>query len=70
MLFHLKESTSADLAAVATAVTELEARTSVFTAPSASWYRQQGVSLQSLLEDAPLVRIEFQTKSRSADDSA
>lgn len=59
LIFHLKESTTADLAATATIVTDREERARVFAVPSASWYLQQGDSLQSLLDDAPMVRLQF-----------
>lgn len=57
--FHLKESARADLAAKATEVTGRDERARVFAAPSADWYLRQGDSMESLLEDAPMVRLEF-----------
>ncbi len=59
LTFHLKESVAADLAAVATEVTDQAERALVFGAASAAWYSNQGDSRQSLLDDAPMVRIEF-----------
>lgn len=59
LIFHLKETTTADLPAQATAVTDPDERSQVFAASSASWYLQQGDSLDSLLNDAPMVRLRF-----------
>lgn len=59
LTFHLKESTSADLDAQAEVVSDRSERARVFAAPSARWYSQQGDSLESLLDDAPMVRITF-----------
>jgi len=59
MLFHLKETMTADLPAQATIVTDPDERARVFAAPSASWYLEQGDSLDSLLDDAPMVRLQF-----------
>ena len=59
LIFHLKETTTADLSAQATAVTDPDERSQVFAASSASWYLQQGDSLDSLLNDAPMVRLRF-----------
>lgn len=57
--FHLKESVRADLPAVATEVTDRNERARVFAAPSADWYLRQGDDLDSLLDDAPMVRVDF-----------
>ena len=59
LLFHLKETVTADLRAKATIVTDPDERAHVFAASSASWYLQQGDSLDSLLDDAPMVRLHF-----------
>jgi hypothetical protein len=59
LIFHLKETTTADLPAQATAVTDPDERSQVFAASSASWYLHQGDSLDSLLNDAPMVRLRF-----------
>lgn len=59
LTFHLKESCTVDLAAVAIEVTDLDERSNVFDAASAKWYLDQGDDLESLLADAPMVRISF-----------
>jgi deazaflavin-dependent oxidoreductase (nitroreductase family) len=59
LLFHLKETTTADLSAQAMIVTDPDERARVFAASSASWYLHQGDSLDSLLDDAPMVRVQF-----------
>ena len=58
--FHLKESITADLNARAAIVTNEAERKLVFQAPSAQWYLQQGDTLDELLAQAPMVRIEFE----------
>jgi len=58
-VFHLKESLRADLPAVATEVTDRGERARVFAEPSADWYLRQGDDLESLLDDAPMVRVDF-----------
>ena len=59
LIFHLKESVVADLPATATIVDQRDERASVFHAPSAAWYLNQGDSLDSLLTHAPMVRLAF-----------
>ncbi len=59
LTFHLKESTTADLAAQATVVDDRSERQRVFAASSASWYLNQGDDLEDLLDEAPMVRINF-----------
>lgn len=59
LMFHLKESLTADIAAHATEVTDPEERRLVFTSATAQWYLNQGDSLESLLTDAPMVRLRF-----------
>jgi deazaflavin-dependent oxidoreductase (nitroreductase family) len=58
--FHLKESITADLNARAMVVTDADERARVFQATSAQWYLQQGDDLDSLLAEAPMVRVEFE----------
>ena len=57
--FHLKEAITADLNAQAMVVTDKAERARVFQAASAQWYLEQGDSLESLLAEAPMVRVEF-----------
>lgn len=57
--FHLKESTTADLAATASVVKDLDERRRIFEAASATWYRQQGDDFEDLVTSAPLVRVTF-----------
>ncbi len=59
-VFHLKESTSADLAAIATAVLDPETRHDVLTHAAAQWYRRNA-ELEALLESAPMVEVTFET---------
>ncbi len=57
-VFHLKESTTADLVATATVVSEHDERRSVFEAATAKWYRDQE-PLERLIADAPVLEINF-----------
>ena len=57
--FVLKESLSAALPAVATEVTDRAERERVFSAPETSWYRERTGSLARLVDEGPLVRVEF-----------
>lgn len=57
-IFHLKESTAADLPATATVVHDVDERHRVFDAASASWYLEQD-DLADLLAHAPTVRVTF-----------
>ena len=56
-VFHLKESTVADLSASAEVVTDRAERSRVFAHASASWYSNQGDSMSSLVDEAPMVRV-------------
>ena len=57
-IFHLKESTKADLDAVATVVTDLEERQMVLGSQAAAWYRSED-DLGELVREAPLVQVTF-----------
>ena len=57
--FVLKESLAAVLPAVATEITDRDERTRIFSAPETSWYREQTGSVARLVDEAPLVRVEF-----------
>ena len=57
--FHLKESVTADLAATATVVTDEHERRRVFAHPTADWYLRQEDTLDELIAEAPMVRIDF-----------
>jgi len=57
--FHLKESVTADLAATAAVVTDRAERERVFAHPTADWYLRQDDTLADLLDEAPMMRVEF-----------
>jgi deazaflavin-dependent oxidoreductase (nitroreductase family) len=59
LTFHLKESVRADLSATATVVTDRAEREQVFLDANAHWYLGQGETLDDLLEDAPMIRVNF-----------
>ncbi len=58
MIFHLKESTQADLAAHAKPVTDSDTRRMVLTHMVAQWYREQ-VDIDTLIDSAPMVEVTF-----------
>lgn len=58
-VFRLKESVSAELPARAVIVTDSEERRRVYSDPAASWYLDQTGSLDRLVDEAPLVRVDF-----------
>ncbi|MEZ5282058.1 MAG: nitroreductase/quinone reductase family protein [Acidimicrobiales bacterium] len=58
-IFRLKESVVAELPARAVIVTDAQERRRVYSAPEAGWYLEQTGSLDRLVADAPLVRVEF-----------
>ena len=58
-IFRLKESVVAELPARAVIVTDVQERRRVYSAPEAGWYLEQTGSLDRLVADAPLVRVEF-----------
>ena len=56
--FHLKQSAHADLAAVATPITEANARRHILSQVVAKWNRQ--AELDAFIQHSPLVRVELQ----------
>ncbi len=58
LIFHLKESTQADLPATTVKITDRATRQMVFEHPTAKWYRDQ-TSMDDLLENAPMVEVFF-----------
>jgi hypothetical protein len=58
LMFHLKESTKADLAATAVMVTDAATRRRIFEHDSAHWYRTQ-TTIEDLVENAPMIEVFF-----------
>jgi len=56
--FHLKESLSAELQAVATVVDDLEQRQRVFESADAHWYRANDDGGE-MIATAPMIRVTF-----------
>ncbi len=54
---HLKERVRADLAATARPVTDEDFRRQVLEHLEATWYRQQGEDLATLVAEAPMVEL-------------
>lgn len=55
----LKQSVEATLRARASLVTDREDRQYIFSAPETAWYREKVDSVSDLINDSPLVEIEF-----------
>lgn len=57
--FRLKETVDAELPARARIITDPRERRSIMSAPATDWYRQQGYSMQELVEGSPIVEVQF-----------
>lgn len=57
--FRLKESVQARLAALAKPVTDPADRRRIMSAPETRWYREQGFSIDELVEASPIVDVRF-----------
>ena len=57
--FCLKESLPAELTARAHLVRDRDERRRLMSAPETQWYRDQVDSVEQLVDDSPIVRIEF-----------
>jgi len=58
-LFCLKESIKVQLPAKAIIIKDLEDRRALMGAPETLWYREQGASLDDLVENSPIVEVLF-----------
>lgn len=58
-LFCLKESLQVELTARAHVVNDRDERWRLMSAPETQWYRDQVDSVEQLVDDGPIVRIEF-----------
>ncbi|MCP5181685.1 MAG: nitroreductase family deazaflavin-dependent oxidoreductase [Pseudomonadales bacterium] len=58
-VFHLKESVQADIPARAKPVTDSATRRRFMSAPSTRWYRDQGYSVDELVNNAPIVALQL-----------
>lgn len=63
MIFHLKQSTTTDLPAIARPITDPAERQEILTAPNMSWYHQNSESVDEFIENAPLVEVMFKEES-------
>lgn len=57
--FIFKESATVSVPARAIVVTDPVERRQVYEHPAASWYLEQTGSIEALVDNAPLVRVEF-----------
>lgn len=57
--FHFKESLQQCLKARAEVVTDPEDRRTLMSAPQTAWYRDQGYSVDDLVQHAPVVEVFF-----------
>lgn len=58
-VFHLKESTQADLPAQARPITNTAERREIFSAPVMAWYHSQVNSVNDLIQGSPLIEVIF-----------
>lgn len=58
-LFCLKGEVKAELNARAKVITDRQDRQFIFSAPETQWYRDQVDSVSALIDNSPLVEIEF-----------
>ena len=59
MILRLKQSVHVDLPARAELVREPARRREIFLRPETRWYREQGETVDDLVEGAPLVELTF-----------
>ena len=59
LTFHLKESMQVDLPARAVPIADPELRRRVLTAPEATWYRNQGWTVDDVIATSPMVEVLF-----------
>ncbi|MGI9624917.1 MAG: nitroreductase family deazaflavin-dependent oxidoreductase [Acidimicrobiales bacterium] len=57
---HLKQKVKADVRATALVVKDRETRTRVLEHLEATWYREQGEGLETLLNEAPMVELKIE----------
>lgn len=57
--FHLKQSLQADLPAQARIVRDPDERRKVMLDPALHWYQERVDSLENLVENSPLVEVQF-----------
>lgn len=57
--FRFKESIDVDVAAVARAVTDTSDRRLIMSHPATAWYREQGDTLEQLIDHSPIVDVKF-----------
>lgn len=58
-IFHLKQSTQADLPATATPILDPAERRAILSDPVMSWYQEQVGTIDKLVDGSPLVEIHF-----------
>ena len=66
-IIHLKGRFRADVAATAAPVLDPAIRTEVFQHLEATWYRNQGESLETLVAEAPMVELSVQGWPKARD---
>ncbi|MEM7344645.1 MAG: nitroreductase/quinone reductase family protein [Chloroflexota bacterium] len=59
-LFCLKESVKAQLRARAVPIVDPEDRRRLMTAPETRWYREQGNTIEEIVEYSPIVEVVFE----------
>lgn len=59
-LFCLKESVTMQLSARAVPIVDPQERRELMSAPETKWYREQGNSIEELVESSPIVEVFFE----------
>jgi hypothetical protein len=67
-MFCLKESMNAQLLAKAVVIVDPADRRELMTAPETLWYREQGDSIEDLIENSPMVEVFLYTESHGKRD--
>jgi len=58
-VFVLKESVQAELPARAVEITDPDDRRAIMSAPETRWYRDQGISVERMVAESPIVEVFF-----------
>ncbi len=59
-VFCLKESVVAELEATGHVVSDPDDRRAIMTHPATQWYREQGESIELLVERSPIIEVHFE----------
>jgi hypothetical protein len=60
--FYFKQSVSLSVPAIGTLVRNPDERHRIMTAPETRWYRNQGFTIDDLVESSPIITVRFRGK--------